>query len=210
MRIANLEVELTATDLSWFLGCRHRTALDLAVARGQREAPKWVDPAVAVLAQRGLEHERAYVEALRAQGLTAIDLAEHQGERAVARTREEMAAGTSVIIQPALRDGRWFGRPDVLLRIETPSDLGGWSYQVIDTKLTRETRGGTVLQLALYSALLAIAQGLLPEEFRVVTPDPSRPVQIFRVRDYAAFFRFVRSRLEAASSLAAASTLAAS
>ena len=39
-------------------------------------------------------------------------------------------------------------------RVETPSALGPWSYEVIDTKLARETKGNTVLQLSLYSDLL--------------------------------------------------------
>ena len=68
-------IHLTASDLSWFLGCRHRTALDLGVARGQREAPNWVDPIMALLQQRGLDHERAYVEVLRAEGLDVASTA---------------------------------------------------------------------------------------------------------------------------------------
>lgn len=57
-------INLSASDLSQFLGCRHRTALDLAVAHGQREAPTWVDPVMLVLQQRGLDHERGYADAL--------------------------------------------------------------------------------------------------------------------------------------------------
>jgi hypothetical protein len=40
-----------------------------------------------------------------------------------------------------------------MLRVDAPSALGGWSYQVADTKLARETRAGTILQLGLYSEL---------------------------------------------------------
>ena len=197
MRTSQTTIELSASDLSQFLGCRHRTALDLAVARGLRTAPAWVDPALVLLQQRGLEHERSYVEALRSQGLQVVDLAEYSGEDTVARSSDAMRAGAAVILQAALRDGRWFGRPDVLRRIETPSTFGPWSYEVIDTKLAKETRGGTVLQLALYCDLLQVAQGVLPERFHVVTPDPVFPVQTFRVQDFAAYFRLVRSRLEA-------------
>jgi predicted RecB family nuclease len=52
-----------------------------------------------------------------------------------------------------------------------PSDLGAWSYEVVDTKLARETKGNTVLQIYLYSDLLAHdAQKLTPEFTYVVTP----------------------------------------
>src|SRR2546428_14123295 len=96
----NTTVELSASDLSQFLGCRHRTALDLAVARGLRTAPAWVDPALVLLQQRGLEHERGYVETLRSQGLQVVDLAEHSGDDAVARSTDAMRAGASIILQP--------------------------------------------------------------------------------------------------------------
>jgi uncharacterized protein len=141
LRSSGTTIELSASDLSQFLGCRHRTALDLAVAHGQREAPTWVDPVMLVLQQRGLDHERGYADALRAEGLVVVDLAEQGGDDAVARTLDAMRAGANVILQPALRNGRWFGRPDVLRRVETSSGLGAWSYQVVDTKLAKETRG---------------------------------------------------------------------
>jgi hypothetical protein len=53
-----------------------------------------------------------------------------------------------IIVQGALASGRWSGRTDILKRVETPSALGVWSYEVIDTKLARETKGGTILQLS--------------------------------------------------------------
>jgi uncharacterized protein len=59
---------------------------------------------------------------------------------------------------------------DVLRRVETPSRLGAWSYEVTDAKLARETKGNTVLQISLYSDLLSEAQGLEPQSAFVVTP----------------------------------------
>lgn len=199
VRSSGTSIELSASDLSQFLGCRHRTALDLAVACGLREAPSWVDPVLVVLQQRGLDHERSYADALRAEGLAVSDISGQTGDDAIARSRDAMRAGVDVILQSALCDGRWFGRPDVLRRIETQSALGAWSYQAVDTKLAKETRGGTVLQLALYSEMLSHVQGVLPEFFHVVTPDPKTPVHTFRVHDFAAYFRLIRGRLEAMS-----------
>jgi uncharacterized protein len=53
------------------------------------------------------------------------------------------------------------GRPDVLLKVEKPSALGSWSYKVADTKLSRETKGCTVLQLSLNTDLVGRVQGHL-------------------------------------------------
>src|ERR1700730_14968225 len=111
MRGTPAGVELSASDLSNFLGCRHRTALDLAVVYGIRTVPHWLDPTLAVLQARGLDHERRYIDKLRAEGLDVEDLSEHSLDQVVALSAEAMRAGVEVIVQPALRDGRWFGRP---------------------------------------------------------------------------------------------------
>ena len=53
---------LSPTDLSAFLGCRHRTGLDLAVAHGELEKPEWRDAMGEALRTRGLAHEQQYVD----------------------------------------------------------------------------------------------------------------------------------------------------
>ena len=50
------------------------------------------------------------------------------------------------------------------------SALGDWSYEPYDTKLARETRGGTILQLSVYVDLLEAFSSVRPERFWVVTP----------------------------------------
>ncbi len=197
MRLAGGDLILSATDLSNFLSCRHRTALEMAEAHGKHRRPRWDDPLLEILFKRGLEHEKAYIEALRAGGRDIVDLADVRvPDVAVTRTLDLMRLGADVIVQAALGDGRWYGRPDVMRRVEKPSGLGAWSYEVTDTKLARETRAGTILQLGLYSEMLGAAQGARPEYFHVVTPDPEAPVHTFRTDDYAAYFRFVRRQME--------------
>jgi predicted RecB family nuclease len=73
-----------------------------------------------------------------------------------------------------------------------------WSYEVIDTKLARETKGGTVLQLCLYSDLVSSVQGLHPEFSYVVSPWSDFEPQTFRMDDYLAYFRHVQGSLETA------------
>jgi predicted RecB family nuclease len=202
MRMSGSAVELSASDLSGSLSCTHLTALDLAVAKGLREPSTWVDLSVIALRERGLDHERRYVEQLISDGLRVEDLSGTSNEEAVAASVEAMRRGVDVIVQPALRNGRWFGRPDVLRRSEERSALGGWSYHVVDTKLAKETRGGTILQLSLYSELLGLIQETVPEYFEVVTPGPVTPiVHPFRINDFDAYFRMIRQRLETVSLL---------
>ena len=197
MRKISDQIVLSATDLSNFLNCRHLTALELGEARGKRSRPQFYDPVLEALFARGLEHERQYVEGLESAGRRIVNLAEIKDRtEAVARTVNAMRAGADAIVQGALEDGNWYGRPDVLLRTDAPSALGVWAYEVADTKLARETRGGTILQLGLYCEMLARIQGRRPERFYVVTPDTAAPVHEYRVDDYAAYFRLIRGLLE--------------
>ena len=87
-----------------------------------------------------------------------------------------MRAGAAVIYQAAFFDGRWLGFADFLRRVETPSELGPWSYEVWDTKLARHTKGSAVLQLSLYSEQLAVLQGLRPELMHVALGGSARDV----------------------------------
>jgi uncharacterized protein len=109
-----------------------------------------------------------------------------------------MRNGAPIVAQGALKTGRWGGRLDILRRVEKPSTFGAWSYEVIDTKLARETKGNTVLQLCLYSDLLTDAQKVASEFAYVVTPGSAFKPQAFRILDYAAYYRRVRASLESA------------
>jgi uncharacterized protein len=184
---------LTPTDLSNFLGCRHRIGLEMAEALGMLKRPHFDDPQLERLFARGLEHEREYVRSLGSATARIVDLTEVRDHgAAVAQTLAAMHEGVDVIVQTGLSDGAWRGRPDVLVKVAKPSGLGPWSYEVEDTKLARETRAGAVLQLGLYCELLETAQGARPERFRIVTPHGA---QDFRVDDFAAYFRWVRAGL---------------
>ena len=81
-----------------------------------------------------------------------------------------MRAGVAVIVQAPLVAGSWGGRADILRRVERPSRLGSFSYEPVDTKLSAETKGGTILQLCAYAEMLEALQGAAPERFHVVTP----------------------------------------
>jgi uncharacterized protein len=187
---------LSASDLAAFLGCHHRTALDMAVATGALDKPHVPqDPLVEALQLRGMEHETRYVDSLRADGREIVDARTESFEDRLSRTERAMRDGADVIVQGILVDGQWMGYPDLLHRVESPSALGDWSYEVADTKLSRETRASTILQLGLYSAMLHNAQGAAPQYFHVITPDPVTPKQAYRVNDYAAYVRLIRTQL---------------
>ena len=195
MRIESGTSRLSASDLANHLGCRHLTMLDLAAARGELRPPLWRDPALEILQQRGFEHEERYLARLRSRGLTVFPGAGTDGRTGVEATAAAMRRGADVIVQATLSHGAWYGRADILRRVSAPSALWGWSYEVVDTKLARETRAGTILQLCLYSELVCAIQRRLPEHMHVVTPGTDFKPESYRVHEYLAYYRLVRDRL---------------
>ena len=157
MRHANGQLSFSATDLSRHLGCHHLTSLRRGVAFGELEPPpSYDDPRAEVLRQRGVEHEQGLLDQLTTDGRTVETIIPpdtpfpHRDPVAVAaRTRAAMRRGADVVYQGRLEDagGRWGGYPDFLLRVDRPSALGGWSYEVLDAKLARRAKGEALLQL---------------------------------------------------------------
>lgn len=197
MRLQDEQLLLSASDLSAHLGCQHRTQLDRRAATGDLDAPP-PDPILAVLQARGLAHEKAYIEHLEQEReIRRIDLKDVPLEAdGMEETRKAMASGADVITQAPLVSGRFRGVADVLMRVERPSpEFGDWSYVVVDTKLATDTRAGTILQLCLYTRILADIQGVLPDEFWVVSPDGLESPERFRTADYQAFARRIEQQL---------------
>jgi uncharacterized protein len=192
-------IKLSAGDLVGHLHCRFLTELDLKVANGELAKPKIWDPVLETLAERGAQHEQGFLQHIKAGGFT-VTVINGVGidDAALTTTRQAMERGDAVIVQGALQAGRWNGRADVLRRVETPSRLGSWSYEVTDTKLARETKGNTILQISLYSDMLSRIQGADAISAYVVTPGTNYVPEEYRVADYAAYYRHVRSSLERA------------
>ncbi len=199
MKRLNGTIHLSTSDIVGHLNCNHLSALDVRVASGLLAKPDHYDPLLEILRERGYRHEQAYIEHLEARGykITVIEGFDIT-EEAVEATIEAMRKGKAIITQGALRYNRWSGRADILKRVEIPSDFGDWSYEVIDTKLARETKGGTILQLCLYADLLTDMQGVAPDHVYVVAPWSDYEPQVFRVADYAAYFRRVKTAAEVA------------
>lgn len=200
MRLAKNGIVLSAHDLVGHLNCQHLTQMDIEVAKGLRAKPAHWDPLLEILRERGLRHEQAFLNHIRDEGyetvmIDGVDIT----DQVVSATMKAMHKGVEIIVQAGLRKDKWTGRADVLVRVEKPSDLGEWSYEIIDTKLARETKGGTVLQLCLYADLLASMQGVAPEFVYVVAPWTEFARQSFRVADYAAFFRKAKKATEGAT-----------
>jgi uncharacterized protein len=186
----------SAKDLINFLGCEHCTALDLLV---QLESIQPAKPAedeyLDLLKSKGITHEARYLETLRSQGKAIREIARLPSLDEMAETtRQAMRAGVDVIYQGALVNLPWHGYSDFLLRVEKPSRLGGYSYEVADTKLARTAKPKHVFQLCLYSQLVALEQELLPEHAHIVLGDNS--TLTLKLKDYLYYVDAARERFQ--------------
>lgn len=196
MRMAGERIRLSASDLMRFTGCRHATTLDLRYMEHGDIAPAADGDEAELLQRQGDEHEFSHLAKLRAAGHSVIEIPKDDRslERSVALTEVALRAGPDVVFQGALLGGAWGGYSDFLERVERPSALGAFSYEVVDTKLKRRPDPKHVLQLALYSDLLAALQGVRPEAAHLELGNGER----FSVRlsDVSSYARHGRTLLE--------------
>ena len=195
---------VSATDLVGYLACDHLATLELGRVQDLWEKPiRTDDPTIELIQAKGDLHEADYLASLRADGLDVVEIATgdlrtpDQLRAAQALTLEAMQDGADVIFQATFFDGRWRGHADFLFkRPDRPSPvLGGWSYDIGDTKLARSVKGGAILQMCVYADLLEGLQGIPPEWLYVITGDGVR--HRYRTDDFSAYFRYVRARFDA-------------
>src|SRR6266403_5868496 len=195
MRVEGQQVLLSASDLMRFMSCKHATALDLRYARGEPLVPADDTEDAKILQKQGDDHELRYLSELKSEGRSVIEFGRDGGLEAAARaTWAALSQGADVLFQGAFFAPPWGGWSDFLVRVKRPSNLGAFSYEVVDTELKRKPDPKHILQLVLYSDLLAKVQGREPEHAHIELGNGDRFT--FRLQEYSAYARHARSRLE--------------
>jgi predicted RecB family nuclease len=207
MRLIDGRAVYSASDLVGFAACSHRFELERAALARLVNKPVRRDGTIDLIARRGVKHEHRYLDELTRTGATVVTIKRdgpwaEAGEvlRAEASaTQEAMTQGADVIYQATFFDGRWLGYADFLVRVDRPSALGDWSYEVVDTKLAHHVKGSAVLQICSYVDQLTRAQGIEPQNLHVVLGGSEHMKQTFPVKDFMAYFRRVKAAFEAAA-----------
>ena len=182
----------SASDLTYFAECAHRTWLD----RLNLDTPmvKAEDDEQSKLVQaKGFEHEADFYARLQAHHADCVEIDTSLSlDKRVAATRKAIEDGRAVIYQGSLRRGDLIGHADFLLRLDTKGADGRWLYEVADTKLARSTKAKFILQLCFYSDLLSDITGQLPHHMHVELGSGMR--ETFRVADYIYYYRQLLDR----------------
>ena len=177
----------SATDLVGFLECAHLANLERAVVAGHLKRPIRADPVLDRIALRGLVHERHFLSERATEGLTIVSIPTNDTLSPLERiksgsqdTLEAMHQGAALIYQAVFFNEKCLGYADFLRRVERPSDLGAWSYEVWDTKLARHAKASAVLQISMYSQILGDLQGRAPDEMHLALGGFKREDRLLR------------------------------
>ena len=196
MKKTNGQVIFSASDLVHFMECEHLSVLD----RLHLDAPmaRTKDSDEAELVQtRGFEHEHAYLQIVQGLAATYIDIktvGESQDAQAEA-TIAAMKQGVDLIYQATFVQAPMLGFADFLRKVDKPSKLGGHSYEIIDTKLSKKSRAKFIIQLAFYAELLEGIQGVAPEFVYIVLGDGKE--ERFQLSDYRYYYQSLKQRFVA-------------
>jgi uncharacterized protein len=158
------------------------------------------------LIQRGEDHEQRVLERFGESGWSLAQISTDPSlsdEEKVRSTLEALDSGVDVVYQGVLLLDTGgitlFGRPDFLIRaerltLETDRDNRPPGYEIVDAKLARSAKARAVLQCVFYSHLLAQLQGASPRRLHLVLGNGD--FATFRLADFAAYERRIRSYLE--------------
>lgn len=155
-----MPVAIKATDFYRYQTCQRIVYLDYNGNPDLRRSRSAYDQ---YIMQQGQQHEDAVIDQMThapaEPGYTIGDLP--SGARA---TRDLMRQGVTLIYQGVLVSGDLVGIPDLLQRIDGPSNLGDYHYRPIDIKMSsRNDNTGYHQQVMAYCHLLEQVQGVRPD-----------------------------------------------
>jgi predicted RecB family nuclease len=186
----------SASDLNDYLECKRLSELEALVARNKLRRPDPQDERAELIRRKGELHERRHLASLIERFPNEVVEFERseagidQYRQADLRTLEAMRRGVRVLYQATFFDGEFIGHADFLRRVDTPSGLGDYGYEVVDTKLALGPKAYYLVQLCNYSEHLARLQGGAPEFGHIVFGDGEE--QRFRINDYMAYYRHLK------------------
>lgn len=182
------------SDLTTFLACHQASFLDFK-SLSEDLTKKEQDSSSKLLQEKGIEHEKAYLQKLKGEGKSICEIDPNLpiNDR-VAKTIEALKDGYDVIYQAVLKNDNWQGFADFLIKCDTPSNLGNYSYEVLDTKLGKKAEAKYIIQLCVYADLLSDIMGVISQNIHLYLGDKKQ--YSFKLSEFFAYFKKCQNRFE--------------
>ena len=128
--------------------------------------------------EKGILHEEEYFKKLSKKYKKVKNIKKLKNltkNEKIKETIDALKNGYELIYGGWLSSGNWIGELDFLeINKSVGSDLGNWSYEIIDTKNTPKVKKDHIYQVSLYSFLLKEVQGAFSENFYILLKDNSK------------------------------------
>ena len=190
MHFTNGSIVYSPSDLITFIDSEYASWMDrLNLERPGLAPSDTADDQSRMIMDAGVAHEKHILEALAADSsITHIPSGPGRG----AATLGAMADGAPIIYQAYLEHGDFMGLADFLIRVDGPSYLGDYHYEVWDAKLGQSMKPYYAVQLCCYSEMLASVQGHLSTHMGVFLASGERCR--LRVKDFYYYYRALKTR----------------
>ena len=184
----------SSLDLLASISCLHKSYLSIKDLNGEIQNSEQ-STLVKILRQKNLRYEANYLQKLKDDNLSVIEISTQPSlaERAKL-TAEAMSSGADVIYHGTLFNMPWQGIADFLIKCKKKSSLGDYSYEVLSTKLSKTTRPQHIIQLCLYSELVTDIQGTQASNMHLLLADGEKIS--FRTNDFFFYYSYSKKRFE--------------
>ena len=143
----------------------------------------------------GLKHEKKHYKLLKVKSKKSISISQDLDEKERnKKTLEAIKSGYDLIYHAYLIDDNFRGESDFLIKTKTPSDLGDFSYEVYDTKITRKPKPRHIYQITAYSFMVSKIQGIVPKNMYLI--DGSDIHHKYKTKEFLDFYLFTKNNFE--------------
>ena len=188
------KIYYSPTDLNNFVSCKYHIKNDwlkeeLKLNKKEKSAN------LKLRIEYGIKHEADHFKLLKAKNKKHITIDPNQSpEKKYAETIQALKDGYDLIYKAYLIDKNFRGEVDFLLKVKNKSKLGDYSYEVHDTKITKNLRPKHVLQITGYSYLLSKIQGPVPIKMYLI--DGANKTHDFKVNEFLDYFLYTKDNFE--------------
>ena len=183
-----LKYKYSATDVSNFEICKCHIINKVRKLNGDKLEETPTSRTMLEYQKQGIKIEQDYFDKIDSnKKYKLININSSENKQKLTDTNAAFETGPDYIYQAKLLNRKFIWFPDFLKKVNTPSNFGDYSYEVIDIKRAKEPKQENITQLLLYTFLLSEIQGVLPENMIVIN-GKSHEENVFKVSDFYQVF----------------------
>ena len=194
MRVKKDQIFISPSDLNNFVSCKYHAFNDLNehVKKLRKKDPS---EDMKLWRRYGDEHEAKHLKLLKEKysNNITIDPTKSDEDR-FNDTIDAIKKGFDLIYKAYFIEDQFRGEADFLIKTNVKSDLGDYSYEVYDTKVTKNLKPKHVLQITAYSYLISKITGVLPKQMYLI--DGKSEYHTYKVHEFLDYFNFTKNKFE--------------